>query len=130
MTPNFEAIKRTTDLAAVVERYGIELKREGKDWRGRCPFHEDRGRPNFIVSPAKGLWRCPVCDIAGNVIQFVARKENLTEREAALKLLGTVPGVTTANKLPLSPPPAVQIDEATRAKLLARVASFYARTLT
>ena len=127
MKPNFEAIKRTTDLAAVVvERYGIELKREGKDWRGRCPFHEDRDRPNFIVSPAKGLWRCPVCDIAGNVIQFVARVENLTEREAALKLLGTVPGVTRASKLPS---PSAPVDEATRAKLLARVASFYARTL-
>jgi DNA primase catalytic core len=132
MKPDFAEIKRTTDLVAVVQRYGIELKREGKDWRGKCPFHDDQKRPNFIVSPAKGLWRCPACDLAGNVIQFVARMENLTEREAALKLLGTLPGVTTANKLsppPQSEPPSVTIDEATRAKLLARVASFYAKTL-
>jgi DNA primase catalytic core len=132
MKPDFAQIKRTTDLVAVVQRYGIELKREGKDWRGKCPFHDDQKRPNFIVSPAKGLWRCPVCDIAGNVIQFVARMDNLTEREAALKLLGTVPGVTTASQLPPPPksePPPVTIDETTRAKLLARVASFYAKTL-
>jgi DNA primase catalytic core len=130
MKPDFAQIKRTTDLVAVVQRYGIELKREGKDWRGKCPFHDDQKRPNFIVSPDKGLWRCPACNAAGNVIQFVARMDNLTEREAALKLLGAVPGVTRASKLvtPAEPAPVI-VDDVTRAKLLARVASFYAKTL-
>ena len=129
MKTDFAEIKRTTDLAAVVRSYGIELKSEGRDWRGKCPFHEDQARPNLIVSPMKGLWRCPACGAAGNVIQFVARIEQLTEREAALKLLGNVPGVMRASALPGAAAPA-QIDDATRAKLLARVASFYAKTLT
>lgn len=135
MKADFAEIKRTTDLAAVVRGYGIELKREGRDWRGKCPFHDDNARPNLIVSPGKGLWRCPACGAAGNVIQFVARMESLTEREAALKLLGKVPGVVRASALPTPPAAAaadaapVEIDDATRAKLLARVASFYAKTL-
>ena len=139
MRADFAEIKRTTDLAAVVCGYGIELKREGQDWRGKCPFHDDQARPNLIVSPGKNLFRCPACGAAGNVIQFVARIENLTEREAALKLLGNVPGVVRASALPtptgaaapaVAAPAAVAVDDATRAKLLARVASFYAKTLT
>jgi len=129
MRADFEQIKRTTDLVAIVKRYGIALKREGKDWRGKCPFHDDQKRPNFIVSPAKGLWRCPACDAAGNVIQFVARMDSLTEREAALKLLGSVPGVTRARAMPSSQPSKAAVAPETAAMLLGRVANFYAKTL-
>jgi DNA primase len=129
MKADFDQIKRTTDLRAVVERYGIALKREGKDWRGKCPFHDDEKRPNFIVSPEKGLWRCPACGAAGNVIQFVARMESLTEREAALKLLCAVPGVSRASDLPSPQPSKIPVPPKVAAMLLARVASFYAKTL-
>lgn len=135
MRPDFARIKATTDIVAVMEAHGIALKREGNDFVGRCPFHEDT-RPSLRVTQSKGLFRCPACGAAGNVIQFVARQESLTEREAALKLCASIPGVqrgadlpavasapTTAAKKPLA------LDEATRARLLARVASFYAKTL-
>jgi DNA primase catalytic core len=128
MIPDFDQLKRTVDLVAVVQKHGVELKREGKDWRGRCPFHDDRKRPNFIVSPQKGLWRCPACDASGNVIQFVARIENLPEREAALKLLGEMPRIARASELK-PPSPAVDVKPATRTKLLARVVNFYVKTL-
>lgn len=129
--PDFERIKATTDIAAVVASYGIALKREGRDLRGRCPFHQDTGRPNFIVTPENGLWRCGACKATGNVIQFVARKESLTVREAGLKLCAAIPGVQRGSQLEKkkSSSPAMAVDEATRAKLLARVVSFYARTL-
>lgn len=146
MKPDFAEIKRTTDLVRVIESYGVALRKAGADHVGLCPFHEDR-KPSLHVTAAKGLWRCPACGVAGNVIQFVARIEQLTEREAALKLLGNVPGVQRASALPgrgggresrgmddgraaADAAPVAQIDDATRAKLLARVASFYAKTLT
>jgi DNA primase catalytic core len=133
MNPDFAEIKKTTDIVRVVESYGIGLKREGKDFVGLCPFHEDKA-PSLRVTPAKGLFRCPACGAAGNVIQFVARKENLTDREAALKLCASIPGVRRAAELPTAGKekpslPAVEVDPATRAKLLARVAGFYAKTL-
>jgi DNA primase len=130
MKADFDEIKRTTDLRAVVERYGIALKREGKDWRGKCPFHDDQKRPNFIVSPDKGLWRCPACGAAGNVIQFVARMESLTEREAALKLLCAVPGVGRGSELPSPQPSKIPVPPKVAAMLLARVASFYTKALS
>jgi DNA primase catalytic core len=131
MKVDFQEIKASTDLVRVVESYGIALKKAGQDHVGLCPFHEDR-TPSLRVTQAKGLFRCPACDASGNVIQFVARMESLTEREAALKLLCAVPGVMRASQLVAPPkpePPPVTVDESTRAKLLERVTSFYARTL-
>ncbi|WP_154643464.1 CHC2 zinc finger domain-containing protein, partial [Leptospira interrogans] len=44
-------LKMETDLLALIRSYGIELKKHGLNWLGRCPFHEDR-TPSFIVTPA------------------------------------------------------------------------------
>jgi DNA primase len=96
--PDFAAIKAAADLVAVIESHGVALKKEGRDYVGLCPFHDDK-TPSLRVTPGKGLWRCMGCEAAGNVIQFVAKKENLTDREAALRLLGSLPGVQTASQL-------------------------------
>ena len=78
-----ERIKRETDLLALVRSRGIELARHGtKDFIGRCPFHDDKNKPNFIVSPAKGLWHCMACGKAGNVIQFVQHHDGVSFRHA------------------------------------------------
>jgi DNA primase len=54
---DIEQVKRSTDLRALVQSRGIELKKHGsKDWIGRCPFHNDQDNPNFIVTPDKGLF--------------------------------------------------------------------------
>ena len=136
MKPDFEQIKKSTDIVRVVESYGIALKREGKDFVGLCPFHEDK-TPSLRVTPGKGLFRCPACGAAGNVIQFVARKEDLPDREAAQKLLCAIPGVQRGSELPPAgkeKPSSLavtvcSVTPPTRAKLLARVAGFYAKTL-
>jgi DNA primase catalytic core len=92
MKVDFEQIKRTTDIVQVVASYGIALKKVGQDQVGLCPFHDDH-HPSLRVTPGKGLFRCPSCKATGNVIQFVARKEGISEREAGLKLLTAIPGV-------------------------------------
>jgi DNA primase catalytic core len=130
MKVDFENIKRTTDLVCVVESYGIALKKVGKDHVGLCPFHDDH-KPSLRVTSGKGLFRCPACGASGNVIQFVARKEGIGERAAAVKLLGSVPGVTAAARVPVPTTQAAapQLSAGEAAKLLQRVAAFYARTL-
>jgi len=78
-----ERIKRETDLLALVRSRGIELEKHGsKDWRGRCPFHDDKETPNFVVSPDVGLWRCWACGKAGNPIQFVQHHDGISFRHA------------------------------------------------
>ena len=92
MKVNFEHIKRTTDIVQVVASYGIALKKVGQDHVGLCPFHDDH-HPSLRVTPGKGLFRCPSCQATGNVIQFVAKREGISEREAGLKLLTAIPDV-------------------------------------
>lgn len=76
-------VKAGTDLVALVQSRGIALKKHGaKDWKGLCPFHGDKDTPNFIVSPAKGLFHCMACGKAGNAIQFVQAHDGVSFRHA------------------------------------------------
>jgi DNA primase catalytic core len=77
-----ERIKRETDLAAVARARGIELKPQGGDLVGLCPFHDDH-HPSLHVTPGARLWRCVSCNAAGNVIQFVQRFDGVSFRHAA-----------------------------------------------
>ena len=78
-----ERVKRETDLVALVQSRGIELKKHGtRDFVGRCPFHNDQDHPNLIVSPAKGLFHCMSCGQAGNPIQFVQHHDGISFRHA------------------------------------------------
>ena len=94
---DLDQVKRQTDLLALVRSRGIELAKHGtKDFIGRCPFHDDRNKPNFIVSPAKGLWHCMACGKAGNVIQFVQQHDGVSFRHAFDLLRQGGPAVFTS----------------------------------
>ncbi|MDI7226982.1 CHC2 zinc finger domain-containing protein, partial [Leptospira santarosai] len=80
-------LKTETDLLALVRSYGIELRKHGLNWVGRCPFHEDK-TPSFIVTPTKHLWHCMgACKAGGSAIDFVMKKEGLGFQEAVELLL-------------------------------------------
>jgi DNA primase len=78
-----ERVKREIDLAAVIRARGVELKAQGGDLVGRCPFHDDHD-PSLRVTPGKGLWRCmsAACGATGNVIQFVQKFDGVSFRHA------------------------------------------------
>ncbi len=113
--------------------YGIELRSQGKDHAGRCPFHADDS-PSFIVSPGKNLWNClGACGCGGDTIQLVMRKEGVSFRHACEKLrarLGAAPNVPTiTTRLGTSHEALATPEEAANdAALLGRVADYYHRT--
>jgi DNA primase catalytic core len=82
-----DRIKRETDLAAVIRARGVELKPQGHDLVGLCPFHEDKN-PSLRATPGKGLWRCMSCGATGNVIQFVQKFDGVSFRHAFELLKG------------------------------------------
>ena len=126
--PDFAEIKKTTDIAQVVESYGIELKPSSRgDLKGLCPFHDDN-EPSLVVTPGKGLFHCMACGVAGNVIQFVAKKEGIGEREAALRLLDAVPGVTRGSQITAEGKKA-EVDPLADTELFAAVLEHYHQTL-
>jgi|GEM_PF-4385926 DNA primase len=91
-------LKATTAIVRVIESYGVKLKAADLDYIGLCPFHEDSGL-SLRVTPSKGLFQCPVCNATGNVVQFITRMRNISEREAALQLCQSVPGVISGSDL-------------------------------
>lgn len=63
----------------------VTLKRKGVNYTACCPFHDEK-TPSFIVSPAKGLYKCFGCSKGGNAVSFVMEHEKLSYPEA-LRLL-------------------------------------------
>jgi len=90
-----EAVKRSVDLVDLVRSSGVELEKKGKNWVGKCPFHNDQN-PSLIVSPDKGLWNClGACRnnghaSGGDAIGWLVRLKGISFREA-MKELGAVP---------------------------------------
>jgi len=125
--PDFDAIKASADLAQVIAGYGIGLKKQGADLVGLCPFHEDT-KPSLHVTPAKQLWHCPACGAGGNVIQFVAKRDGLSEKEAALQLLARLPGVTRGSEIESTAAP-VACDPLKHGELFAAIITHYHETL-
>jgi len=139
---DIDRIKQTHDLRAVVESYGVQLKKKGANWTGLCPFHKEK-TPSFTVNPKTNLWHCFGCDAGGDVISFVAKKEGVSFRQACNKLAGMVPGVnpksdpsTASTSSPQAPlrvttrnPKPETPNSASRSRLLNRVISFYHQTL-
>ena len=68
--PNtIEAVRERADLVDIVSEQ-VVLKKQGKDFVGLCPFHDDKS-PSFSVSPAKQFYYCFSCGAGGNVFKFM-----------------------------------------------------------
>lgn len=69
-------VKELTDLVEVVSDF-VTLKRKGQNLVSPCPFHQEK-TPSFVVSPAKGIYKCFGCGKSGDAIQFIMDIEGLT----------------------------------------------------
>jgi DNA primase len=134
-----DRIKSETDLIALIQSRGTTLKKQGSNWTGLCPFHDDKETPNLIVTPGKGLFRCMAsqCGKTGNAIQFVQWFDGVSFRHACEVLStggkaaftqtnhrrGGTGGKTKIATVPKLPCP---LDTAAdESKLLDQVADFY-----
>ena len=78
---NCEQIKMTVSIADVIGQV-VPLKRHGRWYRGRCPFHNDH-HPSLVVWPATGTWQCMTCSPRrDDVIGFVAQWQGCSVAEA------------------------------------------------
>jgi len=82
-------LKRRRPIVDVVASYGIDLRPHGRTAVGRCPFHNDGGRPNLYVYPATDSFFCFRCGVGGDAITFVERIEGVAFRDAIERLTGS-----------------------------------------
>lgn len=129
-----ERLKKEIPIERLVLGFGVELKRQGKDLFGRCPFHDDR-TPSLSVTPETNLWHClGACNSGGDVIAWVMRTRGVSFRHAVELLKEDHPSLaagdgrvvrkgTTAK---LESPVAADADDR---QTLRDVVSFYHQTL-
>jgi putative DNA primase/helicase len=79
-------LKSNTDIVEVVGKY-VQLRRQGREYIGKCPFHNDT-HPSLSVVPSKQKFFCPVCQTHGDVLDFVGQIENVNLTDAARIISG------------------------------------------
>ncbi|HRO23509.1 MAG TPA: CHC2 zinc finger domain-containing protein, partial [Promineifilum sp.] len=52
-----QEIKNRLDLVDVVQDYGVQLRKSGRNYSGFCPFHANTKTPAFYVFPETQTWR-------------------------------------------------------------------------
>lgn len=75
----------------VVGNY-VALKRAGDNYKGLCPFHEEK-TPSFNVNVTKQIFKCFGCGAGGDVFKFIQLKERVDFPEAR-RLLADRAGIS------------------------------------
>jgi DNA primase len=87
----FSFVKERVSILDVVNEY-VTLKRAGSYHKGTCPFHHEK-TASFTVSPDKQIFYCFGCHLSGDVISFIAKIENCSQKNA-VKLLAEKYSIT------------------------------------
>lgn len=82
---DFRALKESVTILQILDRYGItpNLTGTGDSRSGACPICGGENKTKFRVSISKNCWNCFGGCGGGNAIDFVAKKEGISFREAA-----------------------------------------------
>lgn len=110
-------LARAVPIMDVVAKYGLKLRRSGREYVGACPACGD-GDDRFSVNPTKktdgggvGLFNCRVCETGGDVIELECFLTRCNRHTAARKLarmpdkpIGKGNGAIKAKKAKAPPP--------------------------
>ncbi|MEZ6136279.1 MAG: DNA primase [Pirellulaceae bacterium] len=79
-----ERVRAATDIVDLIGSR-LELRRQGRNFVALCPWHKD-SRPSLQVNPEKQIWKCWVCDIGGDVFNYIMQDSGLSFQEALREL--------------------------------------------
>ncbi len=119
-----ERVRAATDIVDLIGSC-IELRRQGRGYVALCPWHRDR-RPSLQVNPERQIWKCWVCDIGGDVFNFIMQYEGISFPEA-MKMLAERAGVaiTSATTESAKKSQASQSDKATLLRMMSWASRLY-----
>ena len=69
----------------------VPLKKSGREYHGRCPFHDDSS-PSFSVNPDKQVYHCFGCGASGGLISFIMEYDNM-DFVSAVESLASLAGL-------------------------------------
>lgn len=73
-------ILEAADIVDVVSDF-VKLKRSGANYKGLCPFHNER-TPSFSVNRARNICKCFSCGKGGSPVNFIMELEQMNYTEA------------------------------------------------
>jgi DNA primase len=128
-------LKDEISVQRLTESAGVELKKTGKDWAGKCPFHAD-DTASLVITPSKNLWHCFGCQIGGGVVDWVMKLRGVSFRHAVelLKDENALTSLAAGGSHPIKQstvrtlPAPVSLDADDRALLL-QVVGYYQQSL-
>lgn len=83
-------VRERIDIVALLGEY-ISVKKGGRNFKARCPFHEEK-TPSFMISPERQRWHCFGCGKGGDAFTFLMEYEHI-EFPEALRMLAKRAGV-------------------------------------
>ncbi len=91
-----------TDIVDVIDAR-VPLKKAGRSYKARCPFHEEK-TPSFNVVPDKQFYHCFGCQASGTALTFLMEYDRLDFVEA-VETLARLAGVDVPREADRGPPP-------------------------
>jgi len=79
-----DQLRDRTTLSTLVNKT-VPLKRNAKEWRACCPFHDEK-TPSFYVNDDKGFYHCFGCSSHGDAIRWMTDQCGMTFIDAVKEL--------------------------------------------
>ncbi|HTN74267.1 MAG TPA: DNA primase [Pirellulaceae bacterium] len=111
-----DRIRAAVDITDLVGAYGLELRRQGRNYVCLCPWHAD-SRPSLNVNPERQTWKCWVCNIGGDIFSFVMQREGIDFRQA-MEMLAERAGIELTQRPQAKAQPGSASDKNTLYKAL------------
>ncbi|MBQ8206296.1 MAG: DNA primase [Bacilli bacterium] len=80
LTEKINEIRQQADIVDIVSRHIIVVKK-GRNFFAICPFHNDTN-PSLSISKDKQIFKCFVCNEAGNVFTFLQKYKKIPYMKA------------------------------------------------
>lgn len=87
LVPQHVVDRANEDIVGVIRGYLPDLKKTGKNWSARCPFHQEKSA-SFTVSEGKEMFYCFGCGAGGDAVKFVMDHQGLSFRDSVQSILG------------------------------------------
>lgn len=87
LVPQHVVDRANEDIVSVIRGYLPDLKKTGKNWSARCPFHKEKSA-SFTVSDSKDMYYCFGCGAGGDAVKFVMEHQGMSFRDSVQSILG------------------------------------------
>lgn len=81
---DIDQLKTKLPLPDLIEACGVELRRDGREFKACCPFHQEN-TPSFsvfVTADGHHRYQCFGCDAKGDAIQFLQDYYRMSPKEA------------------------------------------------